>query len=91
MIVLKALKTKKIVKNRRTLLSFRALTTAICLCLLLNILTPSQAKADFSGVSFAIGIVAGIAIAELSHHNLDDKKTEEKTEHDSQNKKIAEE
>ena len=44
------------------------------------LLKTTPAKADFGGTVFVIGIVVGIATAEISHYNFDkkDKKAEEK-------------
>ena len=39
-----------------------------------------EARADFGGTAFVVGVVVGIAVAEVSHYNLDKKAPEGESE-----------
>lgn len=51
------------------------------------------AKADFGGTAFIAGMVAGIAVAEISHYNLDKKRNseDEQIKEESENEKEVDE
>ncbi len=47
--------------------------------LVIGVFRMGEARADFGGTAFVIGIVVGIATAEIGHYHLDKKdETEEK-------------